>query len=150
MKLISVAFAFVAVTAISCGGGAKPGTTTPPSNTPPTDPHVGNNKADEPAPPAEERLLLMFERLSTELVTAGTDCDKYAQYVKTWTVANGRRYKQLHAQAKTMSFSAKRLSTLNHRLEHSLGAVVKGYSRCRSSDAATKAFKAFDALIERF
>ncbi len=145
MKLINLAFLLCATLAIACGGGTKSGTTTPANG---SGAGAGPN-GDQPPPPADERLMLMFEQLSTELVTAGTDCNKYAQYVSTWTTSNGARYSQLHTEAKALDLAKDRLDLVNKRLETSLASVVKGYSRCRNNADAAKAYKAFDALIER-
>jgi len=127
--------------AVACGGGSKAGTTTPGTSS-------GGASGDQPPPPADERLMILFEQLSTELVTAGTDCNKYAQSVSTWTTANTTRYPQLHSEAKAANLSKDRLKLVNKRLEQSLATAVKGFNRCRNSEAAAKAFKAFDALLD--
>jgi len=97
--------------AIACGGATK--TTAPPVAT------DNGSKGDQPPPPADERLMVLFERLSTELVTAGTDCNKYAQSVATWTTANRTRYPALHTEAKAADLPAERLALVNKSLEQS-------------------------------
>jgi hypothetical protein len=147
MKLMNLAFLFLATLAIACGGGNKAGSTTPAGNG--AQPGGPPPSVDQPPPPADARLQNLFEQLATDLATAGTDCDKYAQSVATWTTANGQRYKQLHADAKALDLGRPELKAFNKRLAQNLATVVKGFARCRNNEAAAKAFQGFDALIER-
>lgn len=145
MRLVKFVILFGAAVAIGCGGSASSKQTTPSGNN-----SVPSTKPadDQPRPSADQRLVMLFEQLATEVATAGADCGKYAQSVQTWTKANNARYLQLSARVQNMTLRPEQVRANNARLEASLSKVVSGYKRCQTNAQAKAAFKAFDSLID--